>query len=115
MQGVAGGGRGLYDTIVAATQAASSQSAAGAPNTAVVVTAGPNDDDFGASLGEVKSALSTTSTSDTSVRLVIIGVGDKPNATILTEVAEATGGAYLAATSADQLSEAVGSALAGRP
>ncbi|GAA6524367.1 substrate-binding and VWA domain-containing protein [Intrasporangium sp. DVR] len=113
MSSVAGGGRGLYDTVIAAVGAARAQAQPGRANTAVVVTAGPNDDDFGASLGAVKAALGKTA-SGQGVHLVIIGVGAKPDATVLTEVAAAAGGSYRAVQQGNELAPAISAALAGR-
>ena len=109
---VAGGGRGLYDTVIAAVDAARTGGQPGRANTAVVVTAGPNDDDFGASLGAVKAAL-RRSTTEPGVRLVIIGVGPKPDAKLLTEVAASAGGTYTAVQQADDLAPAITAALHG--
>ena len=109
---VAGGGRGLYDTVIAAVDAARAGAQPGRANTAVVVTAGPNDDDFGASLGAVKAALRRSST-EPGVRLVIIGVGPKPDAKLLTEVAASAGGTYTAVQQADDLAPAITAALNG--
>lgn len=115
MPKIVGGGRGLYDTIIAATQAAAAQSKPGDPATAVVVSAGPNDDDFGASLGVVKKALAQIKAKNTGVRLVIIGVGDKVEGTLLREVAAVVGGTYEPVTTGNELTPAISSALAGRP
>ncbi|ADU49190.1 substrate-binding and VWA domain-containing protein [Intrasporangium calvum] len=109
---VAGGGRGLYDTVIAAVDAARTGGQPGRANTAVVVTAGPNDDDFGASLGAVKAALRRSST-EPAVRLVIIGVGPKPDAKLLTEVAASAGGTYTAVQQAGDLAPAITAALNG--
>lgn len=114
MPTVAGGGRGLYDTVIAAVDAARAQAQPGRASTAVVVTAGPNDDDFGASLGAVKAHLSKNDPAK-GVQLVIIGVGSKPDATLLTEVARSAGGTYQAVQGSDDLAPAIAAALAGRP
>lgn len=112
MSEVAGGDRGLYDTIVAARQAAAATAEAGRPGTAVIVTAGPNDDDFSASLGAVKSAVSKADPAR-PVRLVIIGIGSKPNAALLTEIAKAGRGQYVAVTKPEELTAALTRALSG--
>lgn len=112
MSSVAGGDRGLYDTIVAARQAAAATAASGRPSTAVVITAGPNDDDFSASLGAVKSAVAKADPTK-PVRLVIIGIGARPNATALTEIAKAGHGQYVAVTKREQLTAVLTRALSG--
>jgi hypothetical protein len=112
MSGVAGGDRGLYDTIIAARQAAAAKAVAGRPSTAVVVTAGPNDDDFSASLGAVKAAVAKADPAR-PVRLVIIGVGPKPSGAVLTEIAKAGHGQYVAVTKPDDLTTALTRALSG--
>jgi hypothetical protein len=117
LKGIVGGRRGLYDTVIAATREAATQAQPGSDSTALVITAGPNDDDFGSSLGAVKAALSDSSVRNSKVRLVIIGVGDGVSsaAPILKEVVALTGGTYRHADNGDELSEAVAAALAGRP
>jgi len=114
MPKIVGGGRGLYDTIIAATQAAATQSKPGHPATAVIVTAGPNDDDFGTSLGVAKKSLAAIKAKNTGVRLVIIGVGDKVEGTLLREIAAVMDGAYEPVATGDELTPAVSSALTGR-
>jgi hypothetical protein len=112
MSEVAGGDRGLYDTIVAARQAAAATAVAGRPGTAVIVTAGPNDDDVSASLGAVTSAVAKADPAK-PVQLVIIGIGTKPDAAALTEIAKAGRGQYVAVTTREELTAALTRALSG--
>ncbi|MBC9821853.1 substrate-binding and VWA domain-containing protein [Terrabacter sp. MAHUQ-38] len=110
MSGVVGGDRGLYDTIEAAHQAAAANASAGRPSTAVIVTTGPNDDDFGASLGAVKSAVAKADPAR-PVHLVIVGIGTKPDAAVLAEIAKAGRGQYIAVTKREELAAALTRAL----
>lgn len=111
----AGGGRGLYDAVVAAHAAAAARAEPGRPNTAVIVTAGGNDDDYGASLGAAKAALGRTADPAMHVRLVIIGVGTQPDAAVLTQLAKSAGGTYVSVKAPDDLDDAIVDAITARP
>ena len=108
-----GGGRGLYDTIAAAYEQASSTFAKGFDNSVVVVTAGPNEDDYGASLEILTDRINQLKDPARPVRVDIIGFGTEPDAQAMTSIAELTGGRYLPAPEPDDLATALSTALGG--
>lgn len=108
-----GGGRGLYDTIAAAYAQARSTFAKGSDNSVVVVTAGPNEDDYGASLEILTDRINQLKDPARPVRVDIIGFGTEPDAKSMTSIAELTGGRYLPAPEPGDLSQALSTALDG--
>ncbi|GAA6524368.1 substrate-binding domain-containing protein [Intrasporangium sp. DVR] len=108
-----GGSRGLYDTIVATYQRARSTFAKGYRNSVVIVTDGPNDDDYGASLAVALSRVKKLVDPANPVRLDIIGYGNEPDEKAMTSFTQLTGGRYLPAAEAKDLLPALRSALGG--
>lgn len=110
---VVGGGRGLYDTIVASYQRARSTYAPGQQNTVVVIADGPNDDDYGASLADARAKLKRLVDARNPIRLEIIGFGSEPKAEALESFATMTGGRYRSAAKPGDLLPALRAALGG--
>ena len=108
-----GGGRGLYDTIAATYVQAKGYWRPGYGNTVVLVTGGPNEDDFGLDLGLLKQQLSAAKDPARPVRLVVVDIGGKADAGALKQVIAITGGQYVATNSLDDLQPALTSALGG--
>ena len=106
-----GGGRGLYDTIAAAYEQARSTFAKGNDNSVVVVTAGPNEDDYGASLQILTDRINELKDPARPVRVDIIGFGTEPDAKAMTSIAKLTGGRYLPAPEPGDLDAALWTAL----
>lgn len=114
LKALAGGDRGLYDTIVAAQAAAQAAATPGRANSAIIITSGANQDDAGLSLGETRAAVAAVSDANRDLELVIIGVGPKADARNLASIADSAGGTYVAVSSADDLLRALQKALDGR-
>ena len=108
-----GGGSGLYDTIAAAYDRAKSQWRAGYANTLVVVTDGPNEDDFGLSLDQLTQDLRAAKDPKRPVRVVVLGIGDRADAKAMQQVVATTGGAYVTTRSVEELQPALTNALGG--
>jgi hypothetical protein len=108
-----GGGRGLYDTIAATYVQAKGSWRPGYTNSVVLVTGGPNEDDFGLDLGLLKKQLSAAKDPARPVRLVVVDIGGKADAGALKQVIAVTGGQYVATNSLDDLQPALTSALGG--
>lgn len=111
LEGVVGGGSGLYDTIRTAYGQARSGFQSGASNRVVVVVDGPNEDDYGLTLAQLKQQLSGLRDSRRPIAVTIIGVGDRPEAGPLAQIAAVVGGRYVAATDPAEVSRALGAAL----
>jgi ABC-type molybdate transport system substrate-binding protein len=107
-----GGGRGLYDAIAAVYDQAKRNWRAGYSNSAVVVTGGPNDDDYGRSLDALEKDLSAAKDAKRPVRLVIIDIGGRAGAD-MKKIVAITGGQYVATDSAEDLEPALTAALGG--
>ncbi len=108
-----GGGRGLYDTIAAAYEQAHSTFTKGSDNSVVIVTAGPNEDDYGASLQILTDRITKLKDPARPVRVDIIGFGTEPDAKAMTAIAKLTGGRYLPAPEPADLDAALSTALGG--
>lgn len=108
-----GGGRGLYDSIRASFAKAKTSWVGGHTNTVVVVTDGPNEDDYGRSLAQLKQELAAAKDPARPVRIVIIGFGPDPDAKAMAEIASLTGGEYIAAPEPADLRPALTRALGG--
>lgn len=108
-----GGGSGLYDTIASTYDRAKSTWRAGYTNTVVMVVDGPNEDDFGLSLELLKQRLTAAKDPARPVRLVVLGLGDRVEASAMRQAVAITGGQFVAAPSLDRLQPALVSALGG--
>jgi hypothetical protein len=108
-----GGGRGLYDSIAAAYAQARGYWRPGSTNAVVVVTGGPNDDDFGLSLRLLQKQLAALRDPAKPVRLVVVDIGGRSDEGALRQVLAITGGQYVATSSLDDLQPALTSALGG--
>lgn len=111
---VVGGGSGLYDSISAAYIAATKSYQAGRTNAIVVIVDGPNEDDFGLSLEQLRSKLARAKNASRPVELIIVGLGEAPDAGALGDLATLVGGRYIAAPQADDLEQAIVGAITGR-
>lgn len=105
------GGSGLYDSILGTYTAAGRSFAAGHDNTMVLVTDGPDEDDYGFDLAGAKRRLTQLQDAKKPVRLVIIGLGPKPDAAAMQELAAITKGSYVAAADGEELAVVLGRAL----
>jgi ABC-type molybdate transport system substrate-binding protein/Mg-chelatase subunit ChlD len=105
------GGSGLYDSILATYTAAGRSFAAGHDNTVVLITDGPNEDDYGFDLAGAKQRLTQLQDPKKPVRLVIIGLGPKPDVPAMKELAAITKGSYVAAADAEALAVVLDRAL----
>ncbi|MDV3223179.1 substrate-binding domain-containing protein [Intrasporangium sp.] len=111
-----GGDRGLYDTIAATYQRAVTSFAKGFDNSVVIVADGPNDDDYGASLEILIDRIKALKDPARPVRIDIVGLGTEPDAKVMTQIAELTGGRYLPAPEPKDLLPALTQVLgSGRP
>lgn len=108
---VVGGGRGLYDTIAASYERALGVFAPGQANTVVIVTDGPNQDDYGTSEAQLKQKLTSLRDPARPVRIMVVGFGPAPDQKVLAEVAALTGGSYLPAPQPKDLLPALTRAL----
>jgi hypothetical protein len=108
-----GGGSGLYDTIVAAYQRAQSTFAKGHTNSVVIVTDGPNEDDYGASFDVLMDRIKKLRDPARPIRVDIIGFGTEPDAKAMTSIAALTGGRYVSAAEPDDLIKALSGVLGG--
>lgn len=108
-----GGGSGLYDTIAAAYDRAKSRWKPGYTNTLIVVADGPNEDDYGLTLGQLTTRLSEARDPKRPVRVVVLGIGDRVDAKAMKEVVAATGGQYVGSDSVAQLQPVLTTALGG--
>jgi hypothetical protein len=108
-----GGGSGLYDSILAAYKSAQGSFVAGRVNSVVVVVDGPNEDDYGLDLGRLRGQLVTLSDAARPVRLVFVGIGNKPPVAELTGLTKLTGGGYIAVEKPQDLGQALVQAVTG--
>ncbi len=108
-----GGGSGLYDTIAAAYNRATSAWKPGYTNTVIVVADGPNEDDYGLSLDLLKKQLAQAKNTAKPVRLVVLGIGDRADAAAMSQVVGITGGEYVPTRNVDDLGPALIKALGG--
>ena len=108
-----GGGSGLYDTIYSAYTRARTAWRPGYTNTLVLVADGPNEDDYGLTLDLLKKRLSQTKDPARPVKVVILGIGDRPDAAAMQQVLAITGGQYIPTRSVDDLGPALIRALGG--
>jgi hypothetical protein len=108
-----GGGSGLYDTIAAAYERAKSRWKPGYANTLIVVADGPNEDDYGLTLGQLTTRLSEAKDAKRPVRVVVLGIGDRVDAKAMQQVVATTGGQYVATDSVAELRPVLTTALGG--
>jgi hypothetical protein len=108
-----GGGSGLYDTIAAAYDRAQSRWKPGYANTLIVVADGPNEDDYGLSLGQLVERLSEAKDPKRPVRVVVLGIGDRVDARAMQQVVTTAGGTYVATDSVAELQPVLTTALGG--
>ncbi len=108
-----GGGSGLYDTVASTYDRARSAWRPGYTNTVVMVVDGPNEDDFGLSLDLLKQRLTAAKDPARPVQLVVVGLGDRVEASAMRQVVAITGGQFVAAPSLATLQPALVSALGG--
>lgn len=92
---VVGGGSGLYDSIFTAYQNATRSFQAGRTNALVVIVDGPNEDDYGLTLDQLRQKLAGAKNAGRPVKLVIVGLGDAPDAEALTSLTKLVGGRYV--------------------
>ena len=108
-----GGGSGLYDTIASAVGWAAARWEPGRTNTVVIVADGPNEDDFGLTLEALEQRLTRGKNAAKPVRLVILGLGDRPDAAAMKAIVAIQGGEYVATKGVDELEPALTRALGG--
>lgn len=108
-----GGGSGLYDSILAAYLAAKKSYLVGQSNAVVVVVDGPNEDDYGLDLKGLRAKLTAAKDPAKPVQVVIVGIGDAPDAAAMESVAKLTGGRYIPAPQPDDLRLALVGAVTG--
>ncbi len=108
-----GGGSGLYDTIAAAYDRATSAWRPGYANTLVVLADGPNQDDYGLTLDLLKKRLAAAKDPKRPVRVVVLGVGGRSDDAAMRQVVAITGGQYVPAGSVEDLAPALTTALGG--
>ena len=104
---VVGGGSGLYDSIYNAYQNASSAYQPGRTNTVVLIVDGPNEDDYGLTLDQLRQKLATDKNAARPVQLVIVGIGDAPDANALTPLTKLVGGRYVAVSRPEDIESAI--------
>ncbi|RBY93979.1 VWA domain-containing protein [Blastococcus sp. TBT05-19] len=97
------GGTGLYDTTLAAVQAAREDYDPTAVNSVLVLTDGTNEDDGdGLSLSDLLSRLTEISDPERPIKVIGVALGPDADLAALEQIAEATGGeAYSAVDPAD--------------
>jgi ABC-type molybdate transport system substrate-binding protein len=108
-----GGGSGVYDSIAAAYLAAQKSFLVRQTNVVVVVVDGPNEDDYGLSLEALKAKLAAAKDPTRPVQVVIVGIGDAPDAAAMTAITKVTGGRYIAAPQPEDLRLALVGAVTG--
>jgi Mg-chelatase subunit ChlD len=108
-----GGGSGLYDTIASTYDRAKSAWRAGYTNTVVIVTDGPNEDDFGLTLDLLEQHLTAAKDPQRPVQVVVLGIGGHADAAAMRQVVAITGGQYVATPSLAELEPALVAALGG--
>jgi hypothetical protein len=93
----AGGGTGLYDTLLAAYQQMVSTYAPGRVNSVILLTDGRNEDPSGLTLEQLLAKISQTKDPNKPVVIITVGMGQKVDTAALTAVSALTGGkSYIA-------------------
>ncbi|SDN54109.1 VWA domain-containing protein [Geodermatophilus sp. DSM 45219] len=108
------GGTGLYDTTLAAVQAARSDFDPAAVNSVLVVTDGTNEDSQGVELDELLDTLRSEADPDRPVKVIGVALGPDADLAALEQIAEATGGAAYSAVDPTDLQTVLFDALRQR-
>ncbi|TYL45433.1 VWA domain-containing protein [Nocardioides sp. BGMRC 2183] len=102
MGDIVGGGTSLYDTTLAAYEAAVESYDPAAVNSVLLLTDGANDDPDSLTQAELIAALRKAADPERPVRIITLGITDDADAAALKAIAAATGGqSYLARSPAD--------------
>lgn len=104
------GATGLYDTVIAAADAAQRGWRAG-DNTIILISDGKNEDPGSASLDQVLSKLAPLAGGDRPVRILSIALGDAADAATLKRFADVTRGEAYVARQAEDLDKVFLAAL----
>ena len=107
------GGTGLYDTALAAVQAARSDFDPTAVNSVLVVTDGTDEDD-GIALEELLDTLRAEADPDRPIKVIGVALGPDADLGALEQIAEATGGAAYSAVDPTDLQTVLFDALRQR-
>ena len=105
------GGTGLYDTTLAAVQAARSDFDPTAVNSVLMVTDGTNEDEQGIELDELLDTLREEADTERPVKVIGVALGPDADLAALEQVAEATGGAAYSAVDPTDLQTVLFDAL----
>jgi Mg-chelatase subunit ChlD len=108
------GGTGLYDTTLAAVQAARSDFDPTAVNSVLMVTDGTNEDEQGIELDELLDTLREEADPERPVKVIGVALGPDADLAALEQVAEATGGAAYSAVDPTDLQTVLFDALRQR-
>jgi Mg-chelatase subunit ChlD len=112
LPGLTGGGRGTYDTMLAAYKATAREFNPAYYNSLVLMTDGSNDDPNSISLDQLVSELEALHDPDRPVRIIAVGLGLNADMAELNRIANATGGqAYSARDPQDILTVLAGGLL----
>jgi von Willebrand factor type A domain len=104
LPGLAGGGTGLYDTVLAAYQLATREYNPAYANSVAVMTIGVNNDPGSITLEQLVRELEAMHDPERPVRIIPIGIGSDADMSALQQIASATGAqAYEAVNPEDVL------------
>ena len=112
--GLARGGTGLYDTVLAAYRLAAREYNPAYSNTVSVLTGGVNDDPGSMTLTQLLSELEQLRDPARPVRIVPVGIGAGADMSALGQIAEATGGQAFEADSPESMITVLASGLLSR-
>ncbi|MEO5663001.1 MAG: hypothetical protein ABIR39_06935 [Nocardioides sp.] len=112
--GLAGGGTGLYDTVLAAYRLAAREYNPAYSNSVSVLTGGVNDDPGSMTLAQLLSELETLHDPERPVRIIPVGIGAGADMSALGQIADATGGQAFEADSPESMITVLASGLLSR-
>lgn len=114
LPGLTGGGTSLYDTAVAAYEAAVEGYQSDVVNSVLLFTDGANDDPDSLTRQQMLSALQDAVDPERPVRIITIGVSDDADADALRAIAGATGGQSYVARSPEDIGKVFQRAISAR-
>jgi len=104
---------GLYDTTLAAYRQVLHDDAPGHLRTVIVLSDGMNHDPDSVALDELLSTLKDEQDTENPVRIITVGVSENADATVLRQIAEATGGSSHVARTPQDIQKVFVDALTG--
>lgn len=114
MQGLVGGGTGLYDTTLAAYAKAVEEYDRNYYNTVVLLGDGANDDPGSISMSKLLSELEKLKDPNRPVRIIGIGIAEDADMPAMDKIAKATGGRAYQAMDPNDILDVLAKAIAQR-